>query len=152
MSYHEIRVRARNLNWWLITHWYPWWLIDAWQWCEQVIYGPHNARVLAEMEYRFGCVLDHMGTGMSKAYYTLPAMYAEIDRALSEYADDALADELKAYHQPQSLGKWHEDDGPVLWWKFPIVEPPYVGTPLDEDWPGYHTHWTECPEPEQPGE
>lgn len=76
--------------------------------------------------------------------------------------------------QPYAIGaaavaklrvEWHEDDGPVLWWKFPIVEPPYVGTPLDcgrtvavqiigaDDpmlqtkfdvggWPGYHTHWT----------
>lgn len=40
------------------------------------------------------------------------------------------------------LDEWHEDDGDVLWWKFPIEEPPYVGTPNDEDWPGYHTHWT----------
>jgi hypothetical protein len=30
---------------------------------------------------------------------------------------------------------WHEDFGNVLWWLFPIVEPPYVGTPLDDDWP-----------------
>jgi hypothetical protein len=37
---------------------------------------------------------------------------------------------------------WHEDIGPVLWWKFPIEESPYVGTPLDQNWPGYHTHWT----------
>lgn len=40
---------------------------------------------------------------------------------------------------------WHEDDGPVLWWKFPIAEPPYIGTPLDQDWPGYHTHYTPHP-------
>lgn len=40
------------------------------------------------------------------------------------------------------LDQWHEDDGPVLWWSFPIEEAPYVGTPLDSDWPGYHTHWT----------
>lgn len=61
--------------------------------------------------------------------------------------------------------EWHEDIGPVLWWKFPIAEPPYVGTPLDlgqsvevtvrcygaadkmmrvnvGGWPDYHTHWT----------
>lgn len=29
------------------------------------------------------------------------------------------------------LAEWHEDYGPVLWWKFPLVEAPYVGTPLD---------------------
>jgi len=27
--------------------------------------------------------------------------------------------------------KWHEDDGSVIWWRFPICEPPYVGGPLD---------------------
>ena len=30
---------------------------------------------------------------------------------------------------------WQEADGNVLWWKSPIDEPPYVGTPIDTDWP-----------------
>ena len=25
--------------------------------------------------------------------------------------------------------QWHEDDGPVLWWRFPIVEPPIFTHP-----------------------
>lgn len=33
--------------------------------------------------------------------------------------------------------------------KFPIDEPPYVGTPLDSDWPGYHNHWTPLSVPPQ---
>jgi hypothetical protein len=33
------------------------------------------------------------------------------------------------------LSEWHEDDGAVLWWNFPISEPPYAGTPLDSSWP-----------------
>jgi hypothetical protein len=40
---------------------------------------------------------------------------------------------------------WHDDDGPVLWWRFPIAEPPYCGTPGDSEWPdeeGCFTHWT----------
>lgn len=64
------------------------------------------------------------------------------------------------------LREWHEDDGPVLWWSFPVREPPYIGTPIDcprvfqivvagklcgefthGGWPGYHTHWTPLPEP-----
>ena len=40
------------------------------------------------------------------------------------------------------LEEWHEDIGDVLWWRFPIDEPPYCGTPLDTNWPNYHTHWT----------
>ena len=30
---------------------------------------------------------------------------------------------------------WHDDDADVLWWQFPICEPPYVGSPLASDWP-----------------
>lgn len=37
---------------------------------------------------------------------------------------------------------WHEDIGPVLWWNFPVEEPPYCGTPLDEHFPKYKTHFT----------
>lgn len=44
--------------------------------------------------------------------------------------------------------EWHEDEGPVLWWRFPIVEPPYCGTPLDDDFPEYATHWTAFATPE----
>jgi len=43
------------------------------------------------------------------------------------------------------LDDWHEDDGPCLWWALPVEEPPHVGTPLDDDWPGYHTHWSPLP-------
>jgi hypothetical protein len=65
---------------------------------------------------------------------------------------------------PKRLDEWSEDDGPVLWWKFPLDEAPYCGTPNDlghivemhhyhrgemkvtrttvGGWPGYHTHWT----------
>ena len=68
---------------------------------------------------------------------------------------------------PRPLDEWHEDMGDMLWWKFPITEAPYVGTPLDigqtaeihvagagrvarfdlPGWPGYHTHFTEIPMP-----
>lgn len=62
------------------------------------------------------------------------------------------------------LSEWTEEDGDVLWWKFPVQEAPYVGSPLDlgrtirvnidgqqffptvGGWPGYHTHWTPLPE------
>ncbi len=63
-----------------------------------------------------------------------------------EHHPDALAGhEAKI---PQPLADWREDIGEVLWWRFPISEAPYVGTPGDSDWPGYHTHWTRiiCPE------
>lgn len=34
------------------------------------------------------------------------------------------------------LSEWHEDDGPVLWFRVPVKESPFfAGTPLDSDWP-----------------
>lgn len=52
--------------------------------------------------------------------------------------------------------EYHEDRGPVLWWHFPIEEPPEVGTPDTYDRYGasviseYHTHWTPIPIPSKP--
>ena len=51
-------------------------------------------------------------------------------------------EELEDAKTPRPLDEWHEDIGTVLWWHLPVEEPPYVGTPLDDDWTGYHTHWT----------
>lgn len=50
---------------------------------------------------------------------------------------------------PVHIDKWCEELGDVLWWKFPIVEPPYCGQPIDCDWPDCHTHFTLlfCPTP-----
>jgi hypothetical protein len=63
------------------------------------------------------------------------------------------------------LADWSQEDGPVLWWFYPMTEAPYIGSPLDlgrtievhdhsgllsrfwtGGWPGYHTHWTPLPE------
>lgn len=49
---------------------------------------------------------------------------------------------LGKLNQAKPIEDWHEDDGPVLWWTYPVVEPPYCGTPLDSDFPGGHTHWS----------
>lgn len=32
---------------------------------------------------------------------------------------------------PRPHHEWCEEDGNVLWWLWPIEQPPYVGTPLD---------------------
>lgn len=32
---------------------------------------------------------------------------------------------------PRPFHEWHEDIGSVLWWLWPIEQPPYVGSPLD---------------------
>jgi hypothetical protein len=42
--------------------------------------------------------------------------------------------------------RYHEDDGPVLWWRFPVVEPPYSGFPCGPGWRlNYYTHFTPLP-------
>lgn len=46
---------------------------------------------------------------------------------------------------PRPRADWREDDGAVVWWWFLVDEPAWIGTPLDDDWPGYHTHWTPHP-------
>ena len=66
----------------------------------------------------------------------------------------AAAERLRAIAAPRvatvarPIDEWHEDRGDALWWRFPIDEPPYVGSPICDDWPGYHTHWTPivCPD------
>jgi hypothetical protein len=30
---------------------------------------------------------------------------------------------------------WHEEDGDALWWRFPVSESPYCGSPIDTAWP-----------------
>lgn len=83
---------------------------------------------------------------------------------------------LGALTTPRPLSEYHEDIGDVLWWKFPIEEAPYVGSPNSlgftveaelilrknykqnkrevrmrvGGWPGYHTHWTPIPKVNAP--
>lgn len=47
---------------------------------------------------------------------------------------------------------WYEDASPMLWWRHPVSEPPYCGTPYDEDWPWAKSDepnlvWLPCPNP-----
>lgn len=65
-------------------------------------------------------------------------------------AKDLISKGVTVLPEPRQLEEWGEDYGDVLWWKFPIEEPPYVGSPLDLSWPGYHTHWTPIPLPLPP--
>ena len=64
--------------------------------------------------------------------------------------DYLIANGVTVQECTRPLEEWHEDYGDVLWWKFPIEEPPYVGSPLDEKWPAYHTHWTPIVLPQPP--
>ena len=71
-------------------------------------------------------------------------------KTFGDIADHLIANGVTVQEPVRPLEEWSEAYGDVLWWKFPIEEPPYVGSPLDENWPGYHTHWTPIPLPEPP--
>lgn len=62
-------------------------------------------------------------------------------------------EQAKPYARPFS--EYHEDFGPVLWWRFPIQEPPYCGRDDDSSWPFYSEdepslYWTKLTLPEPP--
>jgi len=65
-----------------------------------------------------------------------------------EHHPDAKAGHAAKLARP--LDEWEEDMSDVLWWRFPVDEPPYCGTPNCSDWPGYHTHWTPLVVPSDP--
>lgn len=59
---------------------------------------------------------------------------ANKDAIIAQLTSDLEAPLLK-YHRARPASEWTEEDGNVLWWTFPINEPPYVGTPNDSDYP-----------------
>lgn len=97
--------------------------------------------------------------------YTVEEPQDEDDSAmvLDANGDPMTADEIVAALNALSrsataviarpIKEWHEDMGPVTWWRLPVNEPPWVGTPNDSDWPldqpsfddplrPYYTHFT----------
>ncbi|MCT1956390.1 hypothetical protein M3C92_09195 [Dermabacter hominis] len=48
------------------------------------------------------------------------------------------------------IDEWHENYGPALWWRDPIEEPPYVGTPDDTDFDETYKWWSPIDIPEIP--
>ena len=70
-----------------------------------------------------------------------PDLMQITDAQLSRAAD--LLEQGTTHPRPIPVAEWNEDDGDVLWWRLPVKESPYVGSPLWDDWvPGYYTHFT----------
>jgi hypothetical protein len=47
------------------------------------------------------------------------------------------------------ISEYH-DDGIVLWWRLPVEEAPWVGSPDYDDWlDDYYTHWTKIEIPHE---
>lgn len=83
-----------------------------------------------------------------RAICKLPQVDFEIARN-REFDLRALISALEAengrLHTLRPEADYHEDMGPVLWWIWPICEPPYCDQPGDSDWPDYHTHFSPLP-------
>ena len=77
---------------------------DARDWCLRWIYAQHNARVITDFEHRMRMVIwDATGGLMSKPYYTLEAMRAEIAAHLSAQYEDAYAEGRKDAFEEMGL-------------------------------------------------
>lgn len=57
------------------------------------------------------------------------------------------ADAIENLTRPRPKRDWHEDMGDVLWFHFPVQEPPWVGTPLTSTWiKNWYTHFLPLPD------
>ena len=88
---------------------------------------------------------------MEKQDYRIIRMHEDEARAMDKLLAAVAKVATEAYGycdlSLRTIDQWHEDLGDKLWWQFPISESPYVGSPLDDNWPGYHTHFTDIPMP-----
>lgn len=78
-------------------------------------------------------------------YRAVEASEAKVQRRYRE-----LRRTMRVFTTPRPREEWDEGDGPVLWWKLPVCEPPYVGDPREDDFPEYVTHWTPIVDLEEP--
>ena len=76
-----ITIRLLGFRRWLF---YSLRLDEAWAWFERVYYCHHNARVIADFEWRMSCVLTECTRGMSKPYYDIEDMRVQIQDFLTE--------------------------------------------------------------------
>lgn len=71
---------------------------------------------------------------------SIKAAFDQLDRAIEQARADmnstvtipaTTAVAIADVRRPRSIDDWGEDMGPQLWWKFPVDEEPYSGTPND---------------------
>lgn len=88
---------------------------------------------------------DALIAGAMEAAADACSRHVVCNEAITAAVEYALAQQPAGVDEARPLDDWHEDDGPVVWWTFPVNEPAWIGSPTDSDWPGYHTHWTPHP-------
>ncbi|WCG32975.1 hypothetical protein PML78_12405 [Enterococcus dispar] len=95
----------------------------------------NKQKLLDELAKLASCLEDFKGiTGYCDGKYAAYEIAIELAKQLDEPQDEKVEAHLAEH--------WNEDIGDVLWWNFPVEEPPYCGTPLDEHFPKYKTHFT----------
>lgn len=97
-----------------------------------------------------GIMIDEDSYGLTAHFANgLPPAGTHLYAGAAPQASEAVRDAAQTPLLARALAEWHEDDGPVTWWAWCghewAGEAPWCGTPLDQDWPGYHTHWTPIP-------
>ena len=100
----------------------------------------------------FGITIDEL----TKEIIPLSMMEKVTDRHAREIAKmRALGGWDEEVNGPEFFAEdqWHDDDRDVLWWWYPICEPPYIGSPLDTDWSEWRerheaVYWTRIEIPE----
>jgi len=125
------------------------------KWVEMLNVMEHMARLAERLEQalvenaeragrEFGTILQVFGTYGVDASMTAAEAATHVGERLR-----AAEGELAALKTVRPLDQWHEDMGDQLWWCFVDrgdgprpEEAPYSGSPLDSDWPGYHTHFS----------
>ena len=82
---------------WINSYAYLMWWRPVRDWFLRIWFCHHNARVIADFEYRMSCVLDHCTRGMSKPYYTVEAMRAAIDEHIQDLCNDAVNEYIQEH-------------------------------------------------------
>lgn len=76
--------------------------------------------------------------------YDFPNDFSGEDKAsVMERDGDTLQELVDKVTILRPISEWCEELGDCLWWKVPIDEPPYCGSPLNDDFPWYVTHFTQ---------
>lgn len=84
-------------------------------------------------------ILEHFQILHDPKDYTFNMINALQLVELNNEAYEKMCKSLEA----RPIDEWGEDYGDCLFWKFPIEEPPYCGSPLDCDFTeDYYTHFT----------
>ena len=97
--------------------------------------------------------IDRSNTGGLMGYISQIAATAEAwDWVSDVYYDhgDTPTVLIAAPKYARHIDEYHEDMGPVLWWRDPIEEPPYVGTPHDDCFDETYEWWTPIDIPDMP--